>query len=62
MSNTQPEISRDSEKQNPARNALRHGCCAVESLILETEKIEDYCRLASPKSQDAGRHPGTNSF
>jgi hypothetical protein len=45
MSNTQPEISRDSEKQTSARNALRHGCCAVESLILETEKIEDYRRL-----------------
>jgi hypothetical protein len=45
MSNTQAEISRDSEKQNPAKNAIRHGCCAVESLILETEKIEDYRRL-----------------
>jgi hypothetical protein len=28
-----------------AENAIRHGCCAVEFLILETEKIEDYRRL-----------------
>jgi hypothetical protein len=45
MSDTQAEISRDSQKQNPAQNAIRHGCCAVESLILETEKIENYRRL-----------------
>jgi hypothetical protein len=45
MSNIQAQISRDSEKQNPAQNAIRHGCCAVESLILETENIEDYRRL-----------------
>jgi hypothetical protein len=42
MSNIQAEIPRESEKQNPAKNAIRHGCCAVESLILETEKLEDY--------------------
>jgi hypothetical protein len=45
MSNNQAEVSRTSEKQNPAQNAIRHGCCAVESLLLETEKIEDYRRL-----------------
>ena len=45
MSNIQAEIPRESEKQNPAKNAIRHGCCAVESLILETEKIEDFRRL-----------------
>jgi hypothetical protein len=45
MSNTPVGISRESQTQNPALNALRHGCCAVESLILETEKIEDYRRL-----------------
>jgi hypothetical protein len=45
MSNTPAESPRDFQKQNPARNAIRHGCCAVESLILETEKIEDYRRL-----------------
>jgi hypothetical protein len=45
MANQDEEMSRDSQKQNPAQNAIRHGCCAVESLILETEKIEDYRRL-----------------
>jgi hypothetical protein len=45
MINTQAEISRESQEQNPAQNAIRHGCNAVESLILETEKIEDYRRL-----------------
>jgi hypothetical protein len=45
MSNIQAEIPPASQKQNAAQNAIRHGCCAVESLILETEKIEDYRRL-----------------
>jgi hypothetical protein len=45
MSNIQTEIPPASQKQNAAQNAIRHGCCAVESLILETEKIEDYRRL-----------------
>jgi hypothetical protein len=45
MTNNQLESSRDSQKQNPAQNAIRHGCCALESLIIETEKIEDYRRL-----------------
>jgi hypothetical protein len=45
MSNIQAQISRDSEKQNPAQNAIRHGCCAVETMLLATEKIEDYRRL-----------------
>jgi hypothetical protein len=40
-----PETSRDSQKQSPAQNAIRHGCFAVESLILESEKTEDYRRL-----------------
>jgi hypothetical protein len=45
MSNTHAEVSRTSEKQNPSQNAIRHGCCAVEALLLENEKIEDYRRL-----------------
>jgi hypothetical protein len=45
MQNNAPEISSEPQKQNPAQNAIRHGCCAVETMLLATEKIEDYRRL-----------------
>jgi hypothetical protein len=32
-------------KQTSARNAIKHGCCSTETLILPTEKIEDFQAL-----------------
>ena len=32
-------------KQTSSRNAMRHGCCSTETLILKTENLEDYKAL-----------------
>jgi len=43
-------------------NALKHGCCAVDTLLLPTERIEDYKALETiwlksyQPSSDAERH------
>jgi hypothetical protein len=49
-------------KQTSSRNAMRHGCCSTETLILKTENLEDYKALEatwfkaySPKD-DAEKH------
>jgi len=34
------------EKQNPARNALRHGCCATADFLLPHENMEDFDALS----------------
>jgi len=47
---------------NSSRNAMKHGCCAVDTLIMPDESIEDYkaldqiwCRAYNPQS-DPERH------
>jgi hypothetical protein len=35
----------DAGKQTSSRNAIKHGCCSTETLILPSEKIEDFQAL-----------------
>jgi hypothetical protein len=35
----------DAGKQTSSRNAVKHGCCSTETLILATESIEDFKAL-----------------
>jgi hypothetical protein len=37
----------DAGKQTSSRNAVKHGCCSNETLILATENIEDFKALES---------------